>query len=81
MCDAAEGSKLGYYKEDISNKDMWDQGMMKVSTSDPMKEWNGLVPGSPKAQAAGCKCPVLDNEEMPIDKKWVDVSCPLHGRK
>ena len=81
MCDAAEGSKIGFYKEDISNKDMWDQGMMKVSTNDPMKEWNGLVPGSPAAQAAGCKCPVLDNEEMPIDRKWVDVSCPLHGRK
>ena len=81
MCDAAEGSKIGFYKEDISNKDMWDQGMMKVSTNDPMKEWNGLVPGSPAAQAAGCICPVLDNEEMPIDRKWVDASCPLHGRK
>jgi hypothetical protein len=44
------------------------------------KPWNGLVPGSPEAVANSCKCPVMDNEEMPIDKKWVNADCPLHGK-
>jgi len=44
------------------------------------KPWNGLVPGSPEAVAKNCKCPVMDNEEMPIDKKWVNADCPLHGK-
>jgi len=69
------------YEEDNSNKNTWDQGMMKVTTNDPMKAWNGFIPGSPEARAAGCICPVLDNEEMPDDKKWIDVECPIHGRK
>jgi len=43
------------------------------------KDWNGLVPGSPEAVANSCKCPILDNEEMPDDKKWVSSDCPLHG--
>jgi hypothetical protein len=44
------------------------------------KDWNGLVPGSPEAVANSCKCPILDNEEMPDDKKWVNGDCPLHGK-
>jgi hypothetical protein len=44
------------------------------------KSWNGLVPGSPEAVANSCKCPILDNEEMPDDKKWVNGDCPLHGK-
>ena len=44
------------------------------------KPWNGLVPGSPEAVANSCTCPVIDNEEMPVDKKWVNASCPLHGK-
>jgi len=68
-------------REDTSNKDMWDQGVMKVTTNDPMKAWNGLIPGSPQAKDQGCICPILDNEEMPDDKKWIDVECPIHGRK
>ena len=68
-------------REDTSNKDMWDQGVMKVTTNDPMKTWNGLIPGSPQAKDQGCICPILDNEEMPDDKKWIDVECPIHGRK
>jgi len=44
------------------------------------KPWNGLVPGSDQACRAGCKCPVMDNAEMPIDKKWVNGDCPLHGK-
>lgn len=69
-----------YWEEDTSNEDMWDQGVMKVSTNIP-DAWQGLVPGSPAAQANGCICPVLDNEEMPYDKKWIDVACPIHGKK
>jgi hypothetical protein len=44
------------------------------------KPWNGLVPGSPEAVAKNCKCPVMDNAEMPDDKKWVNADCPLHGK-
>lgn len=69
-----------YWEEDTSNEDMWDQGVMKVSTN-ILHAWQGLVPGSPAAQANGCICPVLDNEEMPDDKKWIDVACPIHGKK
>jgi len=43
------------------------------------KDWSGLVPGSEEAYEHGCKCPVLDNYEMPDDKKWVNGDCPLHG--
>jgi hypothetical protein len=44
------------------------------------KAWNGLVPGSPEAYANSCKCPILDNQDMPNDKKWVNGDCPLHGK-
>jgi len=44
------------------------------------KEWNGLVPGSPEAVVEGCKCPVMDNAEMPDDRKWVNGDCPIHGK-
>ena len=43
------------------------------------KPWSGLVPGSDEAYAEGCKCPILDNQEMPNHKKWVNADCPLHG--
>ena len=43
------------------------------------KPWSGLVPGSDEAIANSCRCPVLDNYEMPDDKKWVNADCPLHG--
>jgi hypothetical protein len=42
--------------------------------------WNSLIPGSYAAVENGCKCPVMDNEEMPYDKKWVNADCPLHGK-
>ena len=42
-------------------------------------DWSGLVPGSDGAYAEGCKCPILDNQEMPDHKKWVNADCPLHG--
>ena len=43
------------------------------------KSWDNLVPGSDEAYAGGCKCPILDNQEMPVGKKWVNGDCPLHG--
>jgi len=45
------------------------------------KAWDDLVPGSDKAIASGCMCPVMDNAEMPEDRKWVNANCPLHGHK
>lgn len=45
-----------------------------------MKSWNGLTPGSEEAVKSGCTCPVIDNVEMPDDKKWVNADCPIHGR-
>jgi len=43
------------------------------------KPWGDLVPGSDQAYKAGCKCPILDNQNMPEGKKWVNGDCPLHG--
>jgi hypothetical protein len=43
------------------------------------KSWGKLVPGSDEAYAEGCKCPILDNQNMPEGKKWVNADCPLHG--
>ena len=43
------------------------------------KSWGDLSPGSEEAYAQGCKCPILDNQEMPKYKKWVSADCPLHG--
>ena len=42
--------------------------------------WNNLVPGSPEAYDNGCKCPILDNQEMPENRKWVNADCPIHGK-
>ena len=44
------------------------------------QEWNDVIPGSYAAVNQGCKCPVMDNEEMPDDRKWVNGDCPLHGK-
>jgi hypothetical protein len=45
------------------------------------QEWgNMLIPGSYAAVENGCKCPVMDNEEMSDDKRWVNGDCPLHGK-
>lgn len=48
---------------------------------DAMSSWDGLTPGSTEAHEKGCTCPWMDNQEMPEDRKWVNVSCPIHGRK
>lgn len=42
--------------------------------------WNGLVPGTDEAYKKGCKCPILDNQGMPDNKKWVNGDCPIHGK-
>lgn len=49
-----------------------------------------LPPGSDRARAAGCRCPVLDNnhgrfplqppdEAFPDGAWWITSDCPLHG--
>ncbi len=53
---------------------------MDAMTSEEYNALNNLVPGSYAAVENGCKCPVMDNEEMPDDKKWVNGDCPLHGK-
>jgi len=45
----------------------------------PYKSWGKLVPGSDEAYKQNCRCPILDNQDMPNDKKWVNADCPLHG--
>jgi len=50
------------------------------STDGGYKPWGNLVPGSNDAVAVGCKCPVMDNAEMPASQKWVNGDCPLHGK-
>jgi hypothetical protein len=45
------------------------------------KAWGELVPGSTEAHERGCTCPVMDNAEMPEDRKWVSADCPIHGHK
>lgn len=52
----------------------------KRDFSELYRSWDILVPGSDEAVVFGCKCPVMDNAEMPDDKKWVNADCPLHGK-
>jgi hypothetical protein len=53
---------------------------LDVMTDDIIyKSWGNLVPGSQEAYEKGCKCPILDNQDMPVGKKWVNGDCPLHG--
>lgn len=67
--------------ENPENPQYTDEEMDAMMGDYNYYEWNGLVPGSPEAVAAGCTCPVMDNEEMPLNKKWVNANCPIHGRK
>jgi len=62
-----------YDEEDI-------KAIIDESTDGGYKPWYGLVPGSDQAYRAGCKCAILDNQNMPVDKKWVNADCPLHGK-
>jgi hypothetical protein len=78
ICDLkAKLSRL----ENPENPQYTDEEMDAMLGDYKYYEWNGLVPGSPEAVAAGCTCPVMDNEEMPLNKKWVNADCPIHGRK
>jgi len=83
MCDAAEKqeekSEMTYDDKVNAGYEMTADGIWVQKEN--FKMWNGLIPGSPAAVKMGCLCPVMDNEEMPTDKKWVDVECPIHGRK
>ena len=65
MCDAAEAEEKEQCVEMAEREYEW-------------VKWNE-VPGSEEACAKGCKCPVMDNAEMPSNKKWVNADCPLHG--
>jgi len=58
----------------------YTDGEMNALCAEEYGAWNNLVPGSYAAVENGCKCPVMDNEEMPDDKKWVNGDCPLHGK-
>jgi len=51
-----------------------------IPSETKFKKWK-FIPGSLLAVKAGCTCPVMDNEEMPDDRKWVNGDCPLHGKK
>jgi hypothetical protein len=51
----------------------------KVDAPSPYKSWGDLVPGSDEAYKQNCRCPILDNQDMPNHKKWVNADCPLHG--
>jgi len=62
-----------YDDEDIKS-------IINEATDGGYKPWGDLVPGSDKAYAEGCKCPILDNQDMPKYKKWVNADCPLHGK-
>ena len=63
--------------EQYDNEDI--KAIIDESTDGGYKPWGNLVPGSDEAYAEGCKCPILDNQEMPDHKKWVNGDCPLHG--
>lgn len=67
--------------ENPENPQYTDEEMDAMFGDYKYHEWNGLVPGSPEAVADGCTCPVMDNEDMPMNKKWVNANCPIHGRK
>jgi hypothetical protein len=67
-------------KAKLSRLENPDNSQYTDEEMEAMMPWDGLVPGSPEAIAAGCICPILDNQEMPSDKKWVNCNCPFHGK-
>ena len=62
------------------NPNYTEEEMYAMTAEEHYKEWSGLVPGSPNAVENGCKCPTMDNDEMPDGRKWVNGDCPLHGK-
>jgi hypothetical protein len=71
-------AKLSRY-EQPDNPQYTDEEMTAM-TAEEYGVWDGLVPGSNVAIAKNCKCPVIDNAEMPDDRKWVNGDCPIHGK-
>jgi hypothetical protein len=63
------------YEQPDNDTDIYDEIL-----PEQYKDWNDLVPGSSEAYDKGCKCPILDNQDMPRYKKWVSADCPLHGK-
>jgi hypothetical protein len=80
MCDKAESDeeKEKCLEYNIREEEYYNQ---RVKLDEKYKTWNSLVPGSPEAVSAGCSCPIMDNEEMPDDRKWVNGDCPIHGKE
>ena len=90
---AALKAEISELKEKLARvlPEQYDSGVMSLRSDyprdngsewdapSPYKSWGKLVPGSDEAYAEGCKCPILDNQEMPDHKKWVNGDCPLHG--
>jgi hypothetical protein len=71
------------YEQPDNDTDIYDEDILRddgSSWNEPYKTWGELIPGSPEAYDKGCKCPILDNQEMPKYKKWVSADCPLHGK-
>ena len=71
-------AKLSRY-EQPDNPQYTDEEMTAMNAEE-YGVWDGLVPGSNVAIAKNCKCPVIDNAEMPDDRKWVNGDCPIHGK-
>jgi hypothetical protein len=67
-------------KAKLSRLEQPDNPNYTDNEMEAMSAWNNLVPGSYAAVENGCKCPVMDNAEMPDDRKWVNGDCPLHGK-
>jgi hypothetical protein len=80
MCDkaASDEEKEQCREYNLREAEYYNQ---RAELDAKYKSWNGLVPGSSEAVAAGCSCPVMDNEEMPDDRKWVNGDCPIHGKE
>jgi len=66
-------AKVQYDEEDT-------KAIIDEATGGGYKPWGDLVPGTDEAYRMGCKCPILDNQNMPEGKKWVNADCPLHGK-
>jgi hypothetical protein len=73
-------AKVLNLKAKLSRLEQPDNSQYTDDEMEAMSAWNGLVPGSNSALLMGCKCPILDNQEMPDNKKWVNGDCPLHGK-
>ena len=71
-------AKLSRYEQ--PDNPQYTDDEISAMTAEEYGAWNGLVPGSDAAYVKGCKCPILDNQEMPNHKKWVNGDCPLHGK-